>query len=108
VPGLNQNQNESFNSTIWKKCPKKKLWGKSVKTAVASATLTWNIRAASQVKLLNILKLTVFPYYKTAAVAKDQKQTVPLKAVCNFKGKYKTKKNLKMCEKQQQLKTFWY
>ena len=43
VPGLTQNQNESFNATIWKRCPKERLFGASaVQRALTFAIVTWN------------------------------------------------------------------
>ena len=43
VLGLTQNQNESFNATVWKKCPKEKRYGAaSVKRALHIASATWN------------------------------------------------------------------
>ena len=43
VPGLTQNQNESFNATIWKRCPKERLFGASaVERALTFAIVTWN------------------------------------------------------------------
>ena len=46
--GYTQNQNESFHSTVWKRCPKEKFHGlKSVETAVADAVCHWNSGAHS-------------------------------------------------------------
>ena len=43
IPGLTQNQNESFNATVWKRCPKEKRFGgNSVKRAMGLAVMTWN------------------------------------------------------------------
>lgn len=43
VMGLTQNQNESFNATVWAKCPKeKRLGANSVARALHLATATWN------------------------------------------------------------------
>ena len=75
VLGLTQNQNESFNATIWKRCPKEKNFGvKSVNNAVASATLTWNVAANAKIIMLKALSLPVHPYTELATASKDAKR----------------------------------
>ena len=44
VSGLTQNQNESFNATIWRRWPKKKYFGAAAtKRALAMSVVTWNV-----------------------------------------------------------------
>ena len=75
VLGLTQNQNESFNATIWKRCPKEKNFGaKSVNNAVASATLTWSVGAKAKIIMLKALSLPVHPYTELATASKDAKR----------------------------------
>ena len=95
VPGLTQNQNESYNSTVWKRCPKEKNFGaKAVETAVASATIAWNIGATAQVHLLGGLGLTVFPYCKIGVATKDQKRLYHSRRSAASKEKQKLSKTL--------------
>ena len=43
VPGLTQNQNEAFNATVWKRCPKERRFGAgSVTRALGLAAIIWN------------------------------------------------------------------
>ena len=55
---LTQNANESFNSTVWNRCPKTVYRCKSsVETAVALATLSFNCGPAGIVRVMDILKI---------------------------------------------------
>ena len=92
LPGLTQNQNEAFNSTIWQRCPKERYFGaKSVNLALASASMSWNIGKASQTKLLNALNLAIFPYTLQAFVRKDKKRIENAKNASSAKQKLKRK-----------------
>ena len=60
---------------MWRRCPTEKNFGaKAGETAVASATIAWNIGAAAQVHFLGGLGLTVFPHFKIGVATKVQKQ----------------------------------
>ena len=100
VPGLTQNQNESLNATIWKRCPKEKNFGaKFVNRAVASATLAWNTGAKSQIRVLTALSLPVFPFTRTAAISKDLKRVYYAKQQLSTEKKRKNMKLLKANKK---------
>ena len=54
---LTQNANESYNSTVWNRCPKTVYWCKiSVETAVALATLNFNCGPAGIVRMMGQFK----------------------------------------------------
>ena len=56
VGGLTQNQNEGFNATIWRKCPKERYFGAAaVKRAVHLAVVSWNSGRSSYEQILNAL-----------------------------------------------------
>lgn len=61
--GATQNQNESFNSTIWLRCPKTEFCSlKSVEAAVGIAVLTFNHGATGLRSLLDSLGSSVQGY----------------------------------------------
>ena len=92
VPGLTQNQNESFNATIWQRCPKEKYFGaKSVNLALASASMAWNIGQFSQTKIMNALKLSAFPYTTQNAIRKDKIRIKTFERAAMVKEKLKRK-----------------
>ena len=57
VAGPTQNQNESFNATIWKRCPKERNFDTAaVQRALRLAILSWNVGCQGLVQVL--LKLS--------------------------------------------------
>ena len=58
VDGYTQNANESINQKIWKICPKNQYHGaKTVRTAVAVATVTFNDGMKSFIKIFDHLQI---------------------------------------------------
>ena len=56
VAGLTQNQNESFNATLWRRCPKERYFGTAVvKRALSLRVLTWNKGRLGLTNVLNEL-----------------------------------------------------
>ena len=73
VGGLTQNQNEAFNRTIWKRCPKEtRSCARNVERALSSAVLQWNTGAEGRQKLMDAVGLTS-GCYTDAAVAKKNR-----------------------------------
>ena len=74
VGGLTQNQNESFNASVWKRCPKERYFGTAtVKHAVAMSVLTWNVGRQGQVQVFDKLEIPVNVFTKKALLVKDKK-----------------------------------
>ena len=70
VMGLTQNQNESFNATVWKKCPKeKRLGAASVERALNYAVITWN-SGKLYVKMLE--KMNIQSNWSTENLLRDK------------------------------------
>ena len=76
LPGCTQNQNESFNALIWKRCPKY-LWRGSrvVCTAVDMAVLAFNSGAENgRNRILRLLNLNMGTHAIKSSVKKDNKR----------------------------------
>ena len=73
VAGYTQNQNEAFNATLWRRCPKEKNFGTAaVQRALALAVMSWN---AGQQGLVGVIeKLGIKPTIctKKAVTIKDK------------------------------------
>ncbi|XP_033099991.1 uncharacterized protein LOC117103531 [Anneissia japonica] len=106
LPGLTQNQNESFNSLIWARCPKERSFGpKFVNRAVYSAILHWNIGATSRERVMERMALSVGQHTQTINDKKDTdriNQSVR-RANDDQKQKRKQKKDDKIRSEEQQL-----
>ena len=75
VSALTQNQNESFNATIWRRCPKERYFGTAaVKCAVSMSVLTWNIGRQGIMSVFDELQLPINVFTKNAVVLKDKKR----------------------------------
>ena len=69
VTGLIQNQNEAFNATVWRRCPKEKAFGVStVRRAVCLAAISWNCGKNCYKLILNKLDL-VSNYFTDKIIA---------------------------------------
>ena len=59
---LTQNANESYNTGVWRRAPKTEFMSmKSIQTAVALATLSFNCVPYDVTHVMNELQLTYFP-----------------------------------------------
>ena len=76
LPGFSQNQNESFNSLIWKRAPKQTWQGpKRVKIAAYLAALHFNVGAfAARTAILSEMQLTASEWLELSADKKDKKR----------------------------------
>ena len=93
LAGLTQNQNESFNSCIWKRCPKH-LWRgpQSVKSATNLAILSWNCGAAvSCNRMMKSLKLQGGYHTNLATARKDKRRLECADKSCEEAEKKKKK-----------------
>jgi len=72
VAGLTQNQNESFNATLWKRCPKERYFGTAaVQHALSLAILSWNTGRQGLFSVFNELQLEPNAFTKRAIITKD-------------------------------------
>ena len=75
VAGMTQNQNESFNAALWKRCPKERYFGTlAVNRALAFAVIFWNSGHLGLIQILEELDLPVNTFTKQAIYAKDKKR----------------------------------
>ena len=75
MAGLTQNQNEGFNATIWRRCPKERAFDASaVKRAVCLATISWNSGRSCYQEILTALGLSSNYFTSKIAHAKDYKR----------------------------------
>ena len=75
VLGATQNQNESLNSLVWARCPKRKHHGfKAVRCAVAAAVCHFHKGAGSRTKALKRLSIHAGNNTKKACDGKDQQR----------------------------------
>ncbi|KAJ8034121.1 hypothetical protein HOLleu_20831 [Holothuria leucospilota] len=97
IPGYTQNQTESFNALIWKRCPKH-LWRGPlyVKTATNLAVLHFNCGAlSSRNRMLQSLKLTSSHHTMVANMRKDRVRISAADKACEESEKKKRKKQTK-------------
>ena len=75
VAGLAQNQNEGFNATIWKRCPKERAFSaSSVKRAVHLAAISWNCGNSCYENMLHSLGLGCNYFTKKVMNAKNNRR----------------------------------
>lgn len=73
--GLTQNQNEGFNSTLWKRCPKERYFGTgAVKRALALSVLSWNTGRQSLLHVLEQLGIETNVFSKQGVLTKDKRR----------------------------------
>lgn len=102
LSGKTQNPNESFNSVIWKFCPKTSGSGKTVAdVAVNEAVISFNEGSTGRLKTLMELGITPGCYSTTAAKLSDAERIKIAEKRCDFrtlearraKRLHETKKN---------------
>ena len=72
VSGLTQNQNESFNGSLWQRCPKERYFGAAaVKRALALSVSAWNMGSQSLIPIFHNLNLKTSFFTKKAIILKD-------------------------------------
>ena len=70
--GLTQNQNEAFNATVWRRCPKERAFGASaVKRGVHLAVITWNSGSSCYELILTSLRLDANHFTEKIKQMKD-------------------------------------
>ena len=75
VGGLTQNQNEGFNSTLWKRCPKERYFGtKAVKRALALSVISWNMGRQGFLTVFRHLNIDTNVFTKQALLSKDKRR----------------------------------
>ena len=75
IGGFTQNQNESFNATIWKRCPKEKKFGTAaVQRALGLAILSWNMGRQGLHDVLMNLGLSPNKFTEDGIIAKDKRR----------------------------------
>ena len=90
IAGLTQNQNESFNATLWKRCPKEKYFGTSaVRRALALAILFWNAGHQGLYSVFNELQMVPNAFTKRAIATKDKQRLASSSRAVHAKKKRK-------------------
>ena len=75
IGGLTQNQNEAFNATIWRRCPKERAFGAAaVRRAVHLASISWNGGKHCYVQMLNALGINHNHFTTMVAKARDSRR----------------------------------
>jgi len=89
---LTQNQNEAFNATIWRRCPKERAFcAAAVKRAVHLALISWNGGKHCYFQMLNALGINHNHFTTMVAKARDSRR---LSEVVKYAAnKEKRKKN---------------
>ena len=71
--GPTQNQNEAFNATLWRRCPKERYFGTgTVRRALALSVLCWNGGRQSLTRVLEKLGFEANVYSSEAFISKDK------------------------------------
>ena len=75
APGLTQNQNESFNATLWQKCSKERYFGTAaVRRALSLAILSWNSGGKSLALIMKEMGIQETCFTSKAIVAEDNRR----------------------------------
>jgi len=73
VSGLTQNQNEAFNATLWRRCPKERNFGTAaVQLALALAVLSWNSGRQGLLSIFKDLGIEANAFTKKSMMIKDK------------------------------------